>query len=181
MRRNVLTCLENSPLAPRILKPQSLCINYISVTGYDVSKAKGKYSSMVVKGQKQTAMDVMSLVCSGEFSSALKVIANQRETIDKIKEQFDFLAKLSKQKSSTIEPTFIKISTYNAEMGDWIIQQLLQRDGEASNASLAGKLTICDKAMIPKRLKLILSMILQKVKEAKAVGPAYSHNQANKI
>jgi hypothetical protein len=50
MRRNVLTCLENSPLAPRILKPQSLCINYISVTGYDVSKVKGRYASMVVKG-----------------------------------------------------------------------------------------------------------------------------------
>ena len=31
----------------------------------------------------------MSLVCSGEFSSTLKVIANQKETIDKIKEQFE--------------------------------------------------------------------------------------------
>jgi hypothetical protein len=126
-------------------------------------------------------MDVMSLVCSGEFSSALKVIANQKETIEKIKEQFDFLAKLAKQKSSTIEPTFIKISTYNAEMGDWIIQQLLQREGGASNASLAGKLTICDKVMIPKRLKLILDMILRKIKEAKQVTPAHSQNQCNKI
>ena len=121
-------------------------------------------------------MDVMSLVCSGEFSSALKVIANQKETINKIKEQFDFLAKLSKEKSSTIEPTFIKISTYNAEMGDWIIEQLLSREGEASNASLAGKLTICDKIMIPKRLNLILDMLLAKVKEAKQITPAYSQN-----
>ena len=31
-------------------------------------------------------MELMSLVCSGEYSSALKVIANQKETIDKIKE-----------------------------------------------------------------------------------------------
>jgi len=31
-------------------------------------------------------MEMMSLVCQGEFSSALKVIANQRETIEKIKE-----------------------------------------------------------------------------------------------
>ena len=152
MRRNVLTCLENSPLAPRILKPQSLCINYISVTGYDYNKVKGKYSDLVVKGQKQTATNVMSLVCSGEFSSALKVIANQKETIDKIKEQFEFLAKLSQEKSSTIEPTFIKISTYNAEMGDWIIEQLINRAGDADNASLVGKLCICDKTMIPKRL-----------------------------
>ena len=86
MRRNALTCLENSPLATRILKPQSLSINYISVTGYSLKQAKGKYSDLVNKSQKKTAMEMMSLVCQGEFSSALKVIANQKETIDKIKE-----------------------------------------------------------------------------------------------
>ena len=66
---------------------------------------------------------MMSLVCQGEFSSALKVIANQRETIEKIKEQFDFLASLAtKNASINIEPIFIKIATHNREMGDWIIR-----------------------------------------------------------
>ena len=86
MRRNALTCLENSPLSTRFLKPQSIAINYISITGYMLKTAKGKYSDLVNKSQKKTAMEMMSLVCQGEFSSALKVIANQKETIDKIKE-----------------------------------------------------------------------------------------------
>lgn len=86
MRRNALTCLENSPLATRITKPISLSINYISITGYSLKQAKGKYADLVNKSQKKTAMEMMSLVCQGEFSSALKVIANQKETIDKIKE-----------------------------------------------------------------------------------------------
>jgi len=30
-------------------------------------------------------MEVMSLICSGNYSSALSVIANQPETIEKIK------------------------------------------------------------------------------------------------
>ena len=49
MRRNVLTCLENSPLATRIVKPVSLSINYISITGYSLKQVKGKYSDLVNK------------------------------------------------------------------------------------------------------------------------------------
>ena len=114
MRRNVLTCLENSPLANRIQKAQTLSINYISVTGYSLKSVQGKYADLINKNQKKTAMEMMSYVCQGEFSSALKVIANQKETIDKIKEQFEFLANLATKNSNiSIEPIFIKISTYN--------------------------------------------------------------------
>ena len=76
MRRNAMTCLENSPLATRIQKPQSLSINYISITGYMLKQAKGKYAELINKSQKKAAMEMMSIVCQGEFSSALKVIAN---------------------------------------------------------------------------------------------------------
>lgn len=149
MRRNALTCLENSPLATRILKPQSLSINYISVTGYNLNNVKGKYADLVNRGQKKSAMEIMSFVCQGEFSSALKVISNQKETIDKIKEQFDFLASLAtKNANISIEPIFIKISTYNKEMGDWIIKRLIAKEGSAANASLTGKLIISDLSMI---------------------------------
>jgi len=37
MRRNVITCLENSTMAPRIAKPQTLVINYISLAGYELT------------------------------------------------------------------------------------------------------------------------------------------------
>jgi hypothetical protein len=44
-------------------------------------------------------LEIMSLICSGDFSSALKVIANQKETIEKIKSQFDLLTSLVELKS----------------------------------------------------------------------------------
>ena len=49
MRRNVLTCLENSPLANRIQKAQTLSINYISVTGYSLKSVQGKYADLINK------------------------------------------------------------------------------------------------------------------------------------
>lgn len=61
------------------------------------------------------------MICSGDFSSILKVISNQEKTIDKIKSSFSLLADLLNVKANLIEPTFIAISTHNTEMGDWII------------------------------------------------------------
>lgn len=122
----MLTSLELGPLSTRIMKPVSLSINFISISGYFLKTARGKYADLVSKSQQKTAMEIMSLVCQGEFSSALKVISNQKETIDKIKEQFEFLANLATTNSSiSIEPIFIKISSYNKEMGNWIISKLL--------------------------------------------------------
>ena len=33
----------------------------------------------------------MAVICSGEFSSVLEIIANQEETIEKIKTEFELL------------------------------------------------------------------------------------------
>ena len=59
-------------------------------------------------------------------------------------------------------------------MGDWIIEKLINRAGDADNASLVGKLCICDKAMIPKRLKLVLESIIKEVKDAKEASKGNS-------
>ena len=92
----------------------------------------------------------MTSLWSGDFSSALKIIANQPETITKIKEQFEYLLEKLKNTATTrlsnpeaakvnIEPLFIKISTHNAEMGNWILNKLLQKflvkDGDAEKFS----------------------------------------------
>jgi hypothetical protein len=152
MRRNVLTCLENSPLANRLTKPVQLAINFISVTGYDLTQVRGNYAHYIQREQKKTAMEVMSLICSGNFSSALKVIANQKETIEKIKSQFDHLATLVELKSVMIEPTFVSISTHNAEMGDWIIRRFISTKGFEKHAGLCGKIVVCDKQRVGDRL-----------------------------
>jgi hypothetical protein len=95
------------------------------------------------------------------------VIANQKETIDKIKEQFDFLANLATKNSNiSIEPIFIKISTYNREMGHWIIKQLIAKEGTPHNASLTGKLIISDPTVISDRLDLLLQSIIKRINEA---------------
>ena len=85
--------MENSPLALKAGKNNNyFSVNYISVTGYDYSKTVGNYSKLILREQKKTATEVMAQICSGEFSADLSIIANQEQTINKIKEHFDMLA-----------------------------------------------------------------------------------------
>ena len=59
------------------------------------------------------------------------MIANQTETIAKIKSHFDLLTSLSQE---MIEPIFVSISTFNAEMGDWIINRFISTPGLEKHA-----------------------------------------------
>jgi hypothetical protein len=126
MRRHVLTCLENSPVSARQTKVPAFAINYISLLGYKLPESSQnlskKTSSYIVSEQKKTALEVLSMICSGNFTSLIRVIANQERTISKIKSQFNLLASLVSIKSSLIEPTFIAIAKYNKDMGDWMIR-----------------------------------------------------------
>lgn len=62
-----------------------------------------------------------------------------------MKMSFNLLLSLVNIKKNLIEPTFIAISSYNIEMGDWIIEQFLSNNQENSHASLVGEIVLCNK------------------------------------
>lgn len=62
------------------------------------------------------------------------------------------LASLVDDKSAMIEPTFVSISTHNAEMGDWIIKRFITTPGFEKHSSLCGKIILCDKEKVIDRL-----------------------------
>lgn len=66
MRRHVLTCLENSPLATKFTKQPAFAINYISLLGFDLSKV-GDFLPYIKQEQKKTALEILSIICSGDF------------------------------------------------------------------------------------------------------------------
>lgn len=71
----MLTCIENSPLAIKAQKQHAFAINYLSVIGHGIEKV-GDYHTYIKQEQKKTALEVLSLICSGDFVRILKVIAN---------------------------------------------------------------------------------------------------------
>ena len=64
-------------------------------------------------------------------------------------------------KEGLIEPTFIAISTYNTEMGDWIINQFLRgQSPSAKHASLVGEIVMCNKQELPRRLSFLKEHVI---------------------
>jgi hypothetical protein len=169
MRRHVLCCLENSPLAARQAKRPAFAINYISLLGYKLTESTGTLSkrtrNYIASEQKKTALEVLSKICSGNFPSVLRVISNQSQTIDKIKSQFDSLASLVSIKSSLIEPTFIAIARYNKEMGDWMIQKFLSSPNFEKHAPLTANLIMCEKIEVPNRLQMLQEHLMGRLEE----------------
>lgn len=66
-------------------------------------------------------------------------------------------------RSNLIEPTFIAISTYNTEMGDWIINQFLKGSRNFRHASLVGDIVVCNKAEMPRRLNLLKDFVVTEI------------------
>lgn len=66
-------------------------------------------------------------------------------------------------RSNLIEPTFIAISTYNTEMGDWIINQFLKGSRNFRHASLVGDIVVCNKAEMPRRLNLLKDFVMTEI------------------
>jgi len=165
VRRGNPVCMENSLLSNKIGKPQFFGIHYISLTGYDCSKTSGSLQKVVLREQKKTATEIMAMICAGDFSHSLQVIANQLETTNKIKEHFPNLVALVEIKTGLIEPIFSALATHNAAMGDWLIREFIRRN-LFTHSALVGKLVLCDRARLIDRIRIMLDKTVEMLANA---------------
>ncbi len=80
-----------------------------------------------------------------------------------MKKSFHLLASLVSIKKNLIEPTFIAISSYNNEMGDWIINQYLNNNNINKHAPLVGEIVMCNKEELPRRLMILQSHVMKEL------------------
>mmetsp|Transcript_19576 Transcript_19576/g.30126 ORF Transcript_19576/g.30126 Transcript_19576/m.30126 type:complete len:149 (+) Transcript_19576:9953-10399(+) len=125
----------------------------------------------IASEQKKTALEVLSKICSGNFSTVLRVISNQEKTISKIKSQFDLLSSLVSIKSSLIEPTFIAIAKYNKEMGDWMINKFLESPDFERHAALTANLVMCERSEVSSRLQMLQDHLMTFLKDKELKAP----------
>lgn len=159
MRRQVISCVENSPLVNRFTKPPAFAINFISVLGYafdeTTSKVLKRAQNHVQAEQEKMGLEILAGICSGNFPSVLGIIANEKRSVEKIRSQFPKLASLVKVKRSLIEPIFIAFSKFNPSLGDWMIGELLTQDNFQEVATLTANLIMSETNTIPQRLDML--------------------------
>ena len=170
LRKGVVTCLDNSPMLNLLKKQKFFAINYISVSGYDVSNL-GNFCAYIFDTQKETALQVLLQFCSPEYTKTLKVIAFQEDTLSKIKSSFKMLAGLINTKENLIEPTFIAISALNKEMGEWFINQLMQNNSSRRQITLLTELILSHLGELPRRINNYKEFIFAELKKCLKAYP----------
>jgi len=168
-RKGVIACSENSPLVSLMKKPKYLALSYISVMGYDVSNL-GNYCAHIVGAQKETALQVLSQFCSGDYAKTLQVLATQQAILDKIKNSFEMLVSLIDVKEKLIEPTLIAITSINKEMGDWIFDQFLNSSRSKKQIELLCDIILAALEELPRRLQKYKQFIFTELAKFKDVN-----------
>eukprot|EP01022_Parablepharisma_sp_SALTPOND_P015993 TRINITY_DN22_c0_g3_i1.p1 TRINITY_DN22_c0_g3~~TRINITY_DN22_c0_g3_i1.p1 ORF type:complete len:4095 (+),score=552.02 TRINITY_DN22_c0_g3_i1:5895-18179(+) len=167
-RKGVIACAENSPLVTLMKKQRHLAINYISVTGYDVSNL-GNYCAYIVGTQKETALQILSQFCSGDYMKTLQVLATKQAILDKIKASFEMLMSLIEVKEKLIEPTLVSITSLNKEMGEWIFDQFLNSDRSKKQIVLLFDIILSSLPELPRRLHKFKDFIFAELAKFKDV------------
>jgi len=168
-RKGVIACTENSVLVPLMKKPKLLSINYISIMGYDVSNL-GNYCAHIVETQKETALQVLSQLCSGDFTKTLNVLATNQLILNKIKDSFKMLASLIDSKEQLIEPILISIASLNKEMGEWIFDQFLNPDRNKKQIQLLFNIIFSSIPELPRRVHKFKDFIFKELTKFKDIN-----------
>ena len=162
IRNNSITCLENSPLVNKYMKPKALGINFISILGYDIHNV-GNIDTTILDMKRSASSKILAILFRGDFSETLEKIAKDEYYINHIKENLNNLMELisDKKLSHVIGQILQMFVTYNKDLGDWIIAKLLDTDCGSTQVSLLYTLTKCNPLDFLGRLQIIKEFIFK--------------------
>ena len=162
IRNNSVTCLENSPLISKYMKPKALGINFISIMGYDVHNV-GNINTTILDMKKTTSSKILSIIFKGDFTKTLQKISQSDHYVEHIKSNLNNLFDLLQDKnlSHIICQVLQMFVTYNKDLGDWIISKLLNTNCCSKQVALLCSLSKCNPEHFLARLHIIKDFIFK--------------------
>lgn len=161
MRNNSMTCLENSPLITKYIKPKSLGINFCSIMGYDLNNV-GNITTTINSLKRATSSKILSLLFKGQFKHTLNRISNDEYYVQYLKTHLnELLLQIQDKTVSNVVTKILQVFTkYNQGLGDWIIGKLLDINCNNEQVSLLYELIKCNPQQFISRLNMVKNFIL---------------------
>lgn len=129
--------------------------------GYDIRNV-GNIDMTLVDMKRSAASKVLSILFRGEFKNTLQKIAKDESYVTFVKDHLNQLMSLisDKKYSHVIGQILQMFTSYNKELGDWIISRLLDIDCNSRQVTLLLTLTKCNPRRFLGRLQIIKNFIL---------------------
>jgi len=79
------------------------------------------------------------------------------------------MVKMIVEKQNIIEPTIIALATYNPDIGDWVLEQLLNLNRAKCVVNLIEEISLSDEPKIIGRVIKIYDFIMSEIRRASAL------------
>ncbi len=145
-------------------KQKALGINYFSIIGYDSSGVTQVPAYISSKNQK-VAYKLLNMFQLKTFRGCLKDFANTPAITNQLKVNFHTLASLMTPEKPTIEPFLIALCTHNADLGKWILQELIRSRESKGSALFMVQICLSNLEKVGESQALVLSFILKELEQ----------------
>ena len=163
IRRPIILSNKNSHIADINLNKLLIGINCISLTGVKYADTN-KVIEYISEISKNISINIISMIFSGEFTETLRHISKDKSIFENIKQIYDSFEPNINKYVNIISKILINASKYNFELGDWLMQKLLNAEHDQIYAKLAVEIMKNNPEYVDKRINKYCSFLFKEIK-----------------
>ena len=150
--------------ASKSCKQKAIGVNYFSILGYDFGGVSQVEKYLSSKNQK-VAYKLLNMFQNKTFRGCLKEFATIPAITNQLKVNFHTLASLMTPEKSTIEPFLIALCSHNADLGKWILQELIRSRESKGSALFMVQICLSNIEKVNESQDLVLSYIFKELEQ----------------
>ncbi len=177
IRRPIITANENS-YQNKTNNTISVCLNHVSLFGTKIADMQ-KVIEFIQEEEKNVSIKIISKIFTAEFIETLKYFSKDSTLINNIKEIYDAYEPYIDKYANILSNILINVSKYVYELGEWLLNRLLNSDNTEIHAKLAVEITQNNLEYVNERVNKYLSFILDELSPESSIF--YSSNTKKKL
>ena len=126
----------------------------------------GKVLEYIQEKEKNISITIISKIFTTEFIDTLKHIAKDKAFIENIKQIYNSFEPYISKHANILSRILINVSKYNFELGEWLLNRLLNVENSEIHAKLAVEITQNSQEYVNERINKFINFILNEVKKS---------------
>ena len=143
----------------------SIPINCVSIIGEKLID-NYKVLEYIQEKEKNISITIISKIFTTEFINTLKHIAKDKAFIENIKQIYNSFEPYISKHANILSRILINVSKYNFELGEWLLNRLLNVENSEIHAKLAVEITQNSQEYVDERINKFINFILKEVKKS---------------
>jgi len=177
VRRPIITANENS-YQNKTNNMISLCLNHVSINGTKIADMN-RVIEFIQEEEKNVSIKIISKIFTAEFIDTMKYFAKDTTLVENIKEIYDAYEPYIEKHANILSNILINVSKYVYELGEWLLNRLLNVDNTEIHAKLAVEITQNNPEYVTERVNKYLTFILNELSPDSSIY--YSNNSQTKL